>query len=255
MKPTIVVASAVALLVATGATANIVTITRTGSILARVTNPVVNPNGVTEAGGIAIGDKISETFTFDSSEVGPLKAGPAANPDPLLTDPNFTGVALGNGNPANSLSLTVGPDSVTLADFVCGGDTAANGSPCAAANGLDFLLGPTAIFYKGTFIGVDSLFGIGGSPFTHDNVGDFVKSYLSDPIDTVAFFGTDRPDLFLVQDSGLVDVVFEGSFDGPPIEIPGYSVPEPSTWALMLAGFGLTGIAMRRRRRAPAVIA
>ncbi|HEX4710167.1 PEPxxWA-CTERM sorting domain-containing protein, partial [Phenylobacterium sp.] len=182
-------------------------------------------------------------------EVGPLMAGPAAGPDPLLTDPNFTGVALGNGNPANSLSLTVGPVTVNLADFVCAADTAGNGSPCATANGLDFLLGPTAIFYKGDFIGVDSLFGIGGSPFTNDNIGDFVKSYLTDPTDAAAFFGTSRPDLFLVQDAGLVDVVFEGSFDGSATVIPGYgAVPEPATWALMIAGFGLTGVTLRRRR-------
>ena len=191
-----------ALVSATAAQAAVVTISRTGHIFGLITNTTVNPNGITQAGGIAVGDKITEMITFDSSEVGPLMAGPNASPDPLLIDPNFTGVALGNGNPANSLSLTVGPDTVTLADFVCAGDTAGNGSPCATANGLDFLLGPTAIFYKGDFIGVDSLFGIGGSPFTNDNVGDFVKSYLTDPADAVAFFGTSRPDLFLVQDGG-----------------------------------------------------
>jgi PEP-CTERM motif len=253
MKPIILAATAIAIMAAaTSASATVEKITRSGSIFAPVTNAIVNPNGITQAGGVAVGDKITETITFDSSEVGRLTAGPAADPDPLLADPNFTGVALGNGDPANSLTLTVGPDTVTLADFVCAGDTSANGSPCAAANGLDFRLGPTAIFYKGSFIGVDSLFGIGGSPFTHDNVGDFVKSYLTDPTDAVAFFGTSRPDLFLVQDAGLIDVVFEGSFDGPAVVIPGYAaVPEPASWALMIFGSGLTGIAMRRRARKP----
>ena len=239
-----------ALVSAANAHAAIVTISRTGHIVAEITNTTVNPNGVTQAGGIAVGDKITETISFDSSEVGPLMAGPTANPNPLLTDPDFTGVALGNGNPANSLSLTVGPDTVTLADFVCAGDTAGNGSPCAAAIGLDFLLGPTAIFYKGDFIGVDSLFGIGGSPFTHDNIGDFVKLYLTDPADAVAFFGTSRPDLFLVQDAGVIDSVFQGSFDGPAVSIPGYGgAPEPASWALMISGFGLVGATLRQRRR------
>jgi len=31
----------------------------------------------------------------------------------------------------------------------------------------------------------------------------------------------------------------------------GASVPEPASWALMIAGFGLAGGALRRRRRAP----
>lgn len=33
------------------------------------------------------------------------------------------------------------------------------------------------------------------------------------------------------------------------------AVPEPATWALMIAGFGLTGASLRRRRRAPGVFA
>ena len=31
------------------------------------------------------------------------------------------------------------------------------------------------------------------------------------------------------------------------------AVPEPSTWALMIAGFGLAGLALRRRRAQPAL--
>ncbi len=39
---------------------------------------------------------------------------------------------------------------------------------------------------------------------------------------------------------GLSDIVFEGSAPG---------VPEPAAWALMIAGFGIVGTAMRRRAR------
>jgi hypothetical protein len=31
-------------------------------------------------------------------------------------------------------------------------------------------------------------------------------------------------------------------------------VPEPASWAMMLAGFGLTGAMMRRRRPVPAAL-
>jgi hypothetical protein len=32
-----------------------------------------------------------------------------------------------------------------------------------------------------------------------------------------------------------------------------YAVPEPATWAMLIAGFGLTGAAMRRRKTRVAV--
>ena len=40
-----------------------------------------------------------------------------------------------------------------------------------------------------------------------------------------------------------------GAVTPPPID-PGTSVPEPSTWAMMLAGFGLLGASMRRKQTA-----
>ena len=44
-----------------------------------------------------------------------------------------------------------------------------------------------------------------------------------------------------------------GLFPGFPIPLPGFTpptfgaIPEPSTWALMISGFGLAGMALRRR--------
>ena len=40
-------------------------------------------------------------------------------------------------------------------------------------------------------------------------------------------------------------------FDLMAFDTMGYDlgVPEPSSWAMLIAGFGLTGAAMRRRRR------
>lgn len=45
-----------------------------------------------------------------------------------------------------------------------------------------------------------------------------------------------------------------GSFGGINLDTPGTvpGVPEPASWALLIAGFGLVGGAMRRRRSAPA---
>lgn len=55
----------------------------------------------------------------------------------------------------------------------------------------------------------------------------------------------------------------EAAFGGLRIESTGnsaefdnlvFAVPEPSTWALMLAGFGMVGMAMRARRRRTSVV-
>lgn len=44
----------------------------------------------------------------------------------------------------------------------------------------------------------------------------------------------------------------EGSYKGANInatfELVGSAVPEPATWAMMIAGFGMAGVAVRRRR-------
>ena len=45
--------------------------------------------------------------------------------------------------------------------------------------------------------------------------------------------------------------VSEVSFNG----VPNNAVPEPASWAMLIAGFGLTGAAMRRRRRVTAAVA
>ena len=65
---------------------------------------------------------------------------------------------------------------------------------------------------------------------------------------TLSFTGTARS-VVLAGGGVFDDLTFgaPGNVSGP--------VPEPASWALLIAGFGLTGAALRRRRAIPAVLA
>jgi hypothetical protein len=48
--------------------------------------------------------------------------------------------------------------------------------------------------------------------------------------------------------TGTQGTVFDDGYFGPNFQLLA-AVPEPSTWAMMLVGFGAVGFAMRRRRQ------
>jgi hypothetical protein len=56
----------------------------------------------------------------------------------------------------------------------------------------------------------------------------------------------------------FTDAIFSVTSDGLPFKaaidasFDGYMVPEPATWAMMIAGFGMVGAMARRRNRRPA---
>lgn len=64
-------------------------------------------------------------------------------------------------------------------------------------------------------------------------------------------FGSSQSDLdltaFYVRYQSVMPEDISNSASGVPI--PGSAVPEPATWAMLIAGFGLAGSAIRRRRR------
>ncbi|MGZ3402924.1 MAG: PEPxxWA-CTERM sorting domain-containing protein [Phenylobacterium sp.] len=76
-------------------------------------------------------------------------------------------------------------------------------------------------------IGAENTFLLGGRAFAS-----------ADPLITIA--AADNPD-------GSLHVILS---DGVGNGLPPTGVPEPAAWALMLAGFGLSGAALRRRRGA-----
>lgn len=55
-------------------------------------------------------------------------------------------------------------------------------------------------------------------------------------------------------DALIGGITFSSSGNSAEIDNVVFAVPEPSTWALMLAGFGMVGMAMRARRRRTNVV-
>ena len=86
-------------------------------------------------------------------------------------------------------------------------------------------------------VGCDPSYGAGFCPFQ--------------PIG-VTFSGIGRSILF----GGVANqIVFDDITFGSDVPGPDNGVPEPSTWATMLLGFGAAGVAMRRQRRRKALAA
>jgi PEP-CTERM motif len=54
------------------------------------------------------------------------------------------------------------------------------------------------------------------------------------------------------EDDGDITQITEGDFSAGTVRITQAGVPEPATWALMLAGLGSLGAALRSRRGQPA---
>ena len=150
--------------------------------------------------------------------------------------------------------------------------TAFAATPAAAAtlfrlfgdtNG-DFTL-PTPVV---TSAATADYFAIYGTPGSLDSVGSFFDIFFYLDLSGGGFDIQDtlNPDN-LLQLGG--PVLFNGPTSAPRFlngryELTDYNgdggsytltistIPEPASWALLIAGFGLTGAAMRRRRRVPA---
>ena len=92
------------------------TIARTGHIVANTpTNPLLNPDGLTSLSDLAVGDAIHLSVTYDDADLE--TPGPVTNfLGETLVDPLLHTVGLGNGNPVNTVSLTVGSHSLQLSD-------------------------------------------------------------------------------------------------------------------------------------------
>lgn len=245
MNSRIIFGAVLALTATTAATAATQTVTRSGKIIAAVppgTPLNSNPGGIIGLSDFAIGQAINFSATYDDADVA-FPGTITRRNGQKLTNPDISIVGLGNGNPVNSVSLTIGSHNFNLADQGCFQDPV-----CIFNRRMDFPAGPTLMFHQGNYLGMDSCLIEGGGGFgTGITVCQLVLSSLIKqtglPDVYKSLLGYSRSDIYIIR-SATFKTAFIGHFDGPGIS----SVPEPASWAMLIAGFGLTGTAMRRRR-------
>ena len=131
------------------------------------------------------------------------------------------------------------------------------GTPFTPLGGSDVttgLVNPVNVVDGSTFFSMN---------FTDFDVGETFTWLLdvdpSDPFASATIFGNDLIGAQVYVDfsnglrgSGLIEAV-AGNSDAGQLVIrtftPTPAIPEPSTWAMMISGFGLAGAALRRRNR------
>jgi hypothetical protein len=82
---------------------------------------------------------------------------------------------------------------------------------------------------------------------TNGGAGVFVAAFDdTDKFSTVSFWGDGFGEFLVI--GGTIRYASVGQGTLPPV-VPGV-IPEPATWAMLIAGFGIVGMAARRRREA-----
>lgn len=141
---------------------------------------------------------------------------------------------------------------------VISGDYTITFSTTSAALGAGYPIGPlanTATFFSGALGGpIGSTFSINGAAYTYDpSMGNLVMEVVvTNQANVPNGFGNGYFDADLTGTSttrAYIVTGFGASNDstGLVTEFGPVGVPEPATWAMMIVGFGLTGVAVRRR--------
>jgi hypothetical protein len=142
----------------------------------------------------------------------------------------------------------------TISFSVLVGDGANGGGGGGPNGGFGVGANTTGIGFNSNGMGTSSYFGLtssGQACFSNpDALLPFGRVAVDPGCGSVSFRQQYR--YAFIEFSGAVDglTITEGGVSGDAYVVP--FVPEPATWALMLAGFGLTGYALRRRRFRPA---
>lgn len=196
------------------ASATLIDVSYTG-VVTGVANPSL-------AGGIMVGDELHVMFRYETDDLVDFSSD-ASDPDGGYGIPitGLTGATLTNSY--NFLSVTLGPYSFNAHDDLSFGENGGRAFQPAY---------PYVSFLDGQLLGVEFV----------TNLSDDLRLELL-PEET--YFG--YPPALGGYSFSAGDYVFDGTSNAA--EATFTPVPEPSTWALLLMGFGLTVGASRTRRR------
>jgi len=166
--------------------------------------------------------------TYAASIIGISSSTPSIGLGSVLTNTTFTivGSATGDLDGSTGTFLTV--------------------SPFTATDGAAYSFTSTRGNFTGTLDNVFSVGPVSNRVLTAFALGTFTpagsfSSFVAGPASLTFSFTQNNS-------GGAISGGF--TLSTPPIPTPG--VPEPAAWAMLIAGFGLTGAAMRRRRIAVA---
>jgi hypothetical protein len=197
-------------------------------------------NGTNGAGGFFYGSAVGTTLIdFDVSASGGncfLPNPPAATCLKSSAYSAIPGVSKGGTFPTvdySGATLALHP----LADGNTSADVFASFEAATA--------GTYSYSIKLQSIGTDTTNGVGYTLFTGDTFG--TRSVLNNYLDGVTITGR----VYLAAGQRLGTVIDANGFyggDTTALTFGVTAVPEPAQWALMIGGFGLAGIAARRRR-------
>jgi hypothetical protein len=171
---------------------------------------------------------ISMDGTFAASIIGISSNTPSIDLGSVLTNTSFTvvGSATGDLNGSTTTFLTV--------------------TPFTATDGSAYSFTSTLGNFTGTLSDVLSAGPVSSRVLTAYALGTFT------PAGSFSSFAAGPASLTFSFTQNNANGAVSGGFtmSTPPVAAPG--VPEPAAWAMLIAGFGLTGAAMRRRRIAVA---
>ena len=173
------------------------------------------------------------TFTFSATGSTTVDGSNFGGPDGAAAYPDESSFGVG---PANGIGTYQGPADALIGVFLTDDTPSGLGGPAS----LDFTdplnLGAasfTPLLNQIFFIGD----GLAGDGLT-------TQTFLAPTGSTRLFLAVADSLGSSTGNSGSLDVTYNETSPNPT----GPGVPEPASWALMIAGFGLAGAALRRRR-------
>lgn len=198
--------------------------------------------GLLAAGSVSSAADAATVFNFQFDNQG-------VNGTNAATDGPLIGAIVGTGTLTSSVDLAPGTYDITdLAGATLTLDLSfINGD---TFTGLNIVTPPTGIAIRIEDVGggVERLFftesglpGSDGGPF--GGALDFLNGGRILSFEPTTFGGN-----FLYGEGSAIGE--QGSLGGRYLALSSAAVPEPSTWAMMLLGFGAVGMATRRRRSA-----